>query len=154
MEQVQLLSRNLRRVKQLYNRILLRELGTFGLDQHFEALLIIAEQEKPLTQNNLAELLQMDKSRIVSIVYDLGKKHLITVKTNPSDRREHYITLSTKGKGAIPVIEDVIKKVNDMANEGLSEDQLNIFFEVSARMHQNLLHNTTAENPASSVKVR
>jgi len=152
MEQVQLLSRNLRRVKQLYNRILLRELAVHGLDAHFEALLALSEQEKHVTQNNLAELLQMDKSRIVSIVYDLGKRHLILIKTNPADRREHYITLSAKGREAIPVIESIIKKVNEMANMGLSDEKLSAFFEVSALMHQNLLHNIAADSQGPSVK--
>lgn len=154
MERVQLLSRNLRRVKQLYHRILLRELAVHGLDQHFEAILALSEQEKPVTQNNLAELLQMDKSRIVSIVYDLSKKQLITIKTNPADRREHNIALSAKGRQAIPVIEDIIKNVNDMANAGLSDEQLSAFFQVSVLMHQNLLANAVTENSATPVKVR
>src|SRR3569623_980942 len=102
MEQELLLSKTLRRVKQLYHKILLRELAIRDLDQHFEALLVLSEQEKPITQNTLAELLQMDKSRIVSIVYDLGKKHLIISKTNPAYRRQHYISLSAKAKAAIP----------------------------------------------------
>jgi DNA-binding MarR family transcriptional regulator len=138
MEQAQLLSRNLRRVKQLYNRILLRELAIHNLDQHFEALMALSEQDKPVTQNMLAELLQMDKSRIVSIVYDLGKRHLIIIKTNPADRREHFINLSVKGKAAIPVIENTINKVNEFANTGISEADLDIFFGVSSAMHQNL----------------
>jgi DNA-binding MarR family transcriptional regulator len=145
MEHVQLLSRNLRKVKQLYNKLLLRELAAHDLDQHYEALLILAEQDKPITQNMLAELLQMDKSRIVSIVYALGKKKLIISKTNPADRREHYISLSAKARAAIPVIESVIRKVNELANAGLTDEKLSTFFEVSAMMHQNLLQNTSVE---------
>ena len=152
MEQVQLLSRNLRRVKQLYNRILLRELAAHNLDQHFEALLALSEQDKPVTQNMLAELLQMDKSRIVSIVYDLGKRNLIIIKTNPADRREHYITLSAKGKGAIPVIENTIAKVNELANTGISEEKLLAFFEASAAMHQNLAKYAEPEALALNAK--
>ena len=152
MEKVQLLSRNLRRVKQLYNKLLLRELAAHDLDQHYEALLVLAEQDKPITQNMLAELLQMDKSRIVSIVYALGKKKLIISKTNPADRRQHYISLSAKAKEAIPVIEGIIKRVNDLANAGLSDEKLSTFFEVSAMMHQNLLRNATSEHVALTDK--
>jgi len=150
MERVQLLSLNLRGIKQLYNKTLRRELAAHGLDLHFEALLVLSEQEKPVTQNMLAELLQMDKSRIVSIVYDLKKKHLITSKTNPSDRREHYISLSGKAKEAIPIIEGAIKKVNGMVNAGINNEKLQAFFEVSCMMRKNLTGNPdgdiTSEN--------
>jgi DNA-binding MarR family transcriptional regulator len=142
MERVQLLSRNLRGIKQLYNKTLRRELSSHGLDMHFEALLVLSEQEKPVTQNMLAELLQMDKSRIVSIVYDLKKKNLITIKTNPADRRQHYISLSSKAREAIPVIEETVKKVNELVNAGISDEKLLAFFEVSGMMKKNLTGNS------------
>lgn len=146
MERVQLLSRYLRGIKQLYNKTLRRELASHGLDVHFEALLALSEQEKRVTQNMLAELLQTDKSRIVSIVYDLKKKHLILIKTNPADRREHYISLSAKARAAVPIIEEVIKKVNSMVNAGIGDEKLQAFFEVSCMMRRNLLKNGDMEN--------
>ena len=143
MERIQLLSRNLRGIKQLYNKTLRRELALHGLDVHFEALLVLAEQEKPVTQNMLAELLQMDKSRIVSIVYDLKKKHLIIIKTNPADRRQHYISLSGKAREAIPIIVEAVRKVNELVNAGIGDEKLKAFFEVSCLMRKNLTENSS-----------
>jgi DNA-binding MarR family transcriptional regulator len=91
MKHVQLISRSLRQINNLYKKMLTKELSAFQLDHHFEALLMLAIQDRPVTQNQLAELLQVDKSRVVSIIAYLEQRNLITIEKNPADRREHYI---------------------------------------------------------------
>ena len=51
MKQVQLISRSLRQINNLYKKMLTKELSAFELDHHFEALLMLAIQERPITQN-------------------------------------------------------------------------------------------------------
>jgi DNA-binding MarR family transcriptional regulator len=138
MEQVHLLSKNLRRINNLYNKILLNELSTLKLDQHFEALLVLGMQDKPITQNTLAELLRTDKSRIVNIVYELGERGLINSTTNPDDRREHYISLSDKAEKLIPAIAKAVEKTNQLAVTGIKKEKLLAFMEVSELIERNL----------------
>jgi DNA-binding MarR family transcriptional regulator len=113
-------------------------LATIELDHHFEILLLLDLQKTPITQNKLAELLRLDKSRIVGIIYELEQKGLIDVKRNPADRREHFINLSTKAKTDIPAIEKVVARINDLAKTGIPRDKLLTFIEVSEQLQLNL----------------
>jgi len=119
--------------------MLTKELSAFQLDHHFEALLMLAIQDRPVTQNQLAELLQVDKSRVVSIIAYLEQRNLITIEKNPADRREHYIHLSPDAVSSIPHIERSVEKINELAEFGIEHEKLATFFEVSELIQQNLL---------------
>jgi DNA-binding MarR family transcriptional regulator len=138
MERVQVLSRNLRQINNLYTKILSKELSPLHLDHHFEVLLMLAVQEQPITQNKLAALMQIDKSRMANIIYDLEQKDLVYVQRNPEDRRQHYVYLSTNAKTSIPFIEQVVNKINEFAKAGITQEKLLAFFEVSEQIQQNL----------------
>lgn len=139
MKHVQLISRSLRQINNLYKKMLTKELSAFQLDHHFEALLMLAIQDRPVTQNQLAELLQVDKSRVVSIIAYLEQRNLITIEKNPADRREHYIHLSPDAVSSIPHIERSVEKINELAEFGIEHEKLATFFEVSELIQQNLL---------------
>jgi DNA-binding MarR family transcriptional regulator len=139
MKHVQLISRSLRQINNLYKKMLTKELSAFQLDHHFEALLMLAIQDRPVTQNQLAELLQVDKSRVVSIIAYLEQRNLIMIEKNPADRREHYIHLSSDAVSSIPHIERSVEKINELAEFGIEHEKLATFFEVSELIQQNLL---------------
>ncbi|OKS87320.1 hypothetical protein RG47T_2781 [Mucilaginibacter polytrichastri] len=119
--------------------MLTKELSAFELDHHFEALLMLGIQDHPVTQNQLAELLQVDKSRVVSIIAYLEQKKLIKIEKNPADRREHYVHLSSDAVSSIPYIERSVEKINELAEFGIEDEKLATFFEVSEMIQQNLL---------------
>jgi DNA-binding MarR family transcriptional regulator len=139
MSTVQLISQSLKKINYLYSKMLSKELSAFKLDHHFEALLVLATQEKPVTQNKLAELLQIDKSRTAVIVFDLEKRGLIQIQVNPNDRRQHYVSLSSTALTSIPHIEITIGKINQLAEAGIEQQKLSTFYEVSEMMQKNLL---------------
>ena|ERR1700744_1584864 len=139
MKKVQLISKNLRQINLLYKKILASELSVYELDQHYEVLWALSNYEEPITQNKLAELLQIDKSRMVNIIFYLEQKELILIKRNPADRREHYVYLSPSAKKSVQHIEHTIDKINKLAEDGIEEEKLNTFFEVSEMIQRNLL---------------
>jgi DNA-binding MarR family transcriptional regulator len=119
--------------------MLSKELSAFKLDHHFEVLMVLATQENPVTQNKLAELLHIDKSRTAVILFDLEKRGLVQIKVNPNDRRQHYVSLSPTALTSLPHIEVTVKKINQLAEAGIEQQKLNIFFEVSEMIQQNLI---------------
>lgn len=139
MENIHLLSQNLRLINYFYTRSLAKELSAMKVGYHFEVLLILARQEQPLTQNQLAELLHIDKSRVANIVSSLQEKKLVTVKTNPADRRQHHISLSPDSFQSIPRIERKIQQINEKVHMGISKEKLAVFIEVAEAMMQNLI---------------
>ena len=138
MKNAQLLSQNLRLINYLYMKNITRKLSAINADHHFEVLLILSAQNEPVTQNKLARLLHINKSRVANIVFELEEKKLINVQTNPADRRQHYVSLSADALRFIPYIETNVQAVNELTNKGISEEKLNIFFEVAETMAQNL----------------
>ncbi len=138
MKHVHLISRNLKKINSLYTKVLSKELSAHDLDQHYEVLLLIHTFEKPVTQNKLAEMLQIDKSRMANIVFYLENRELIYIKRNPADRREHYVYLSSTAETSIPEIKKAVEKINDIVEQGIAPEKLDVFFEVSERMQQNL----------------
>ena len=136
----QFISRTLKKINHLYTKILTKELAPYHMDHHFEALHLLAIQNQPITQSNLAELMQIDKSRIATIIFDLEKRGLVQIKINPDDRRQHYIHLSILATTAIPYLEQTVEKINHLAEAGIPEEKLLVFFEVSELMRQNLVN--------------
>ncbi|MDB5032043.1 MarR family transcriptional regulator [Mucilaginibacter sp.] len=139
MKNVQLISRNLRQIDHLYTKKLTSEFSSIQVNNHYEVLLVLAKQKEPIMQNQLAELLQIDKSRMVNVLFYLEEKNLVIIKRNPADRRQHYVYLSPDALVSIPYIETKIQQINDLAERGISEEKLNIFFEVSENIRQNLV---------------
>ncbi|MDP9081432.1 MAG: MarR family transcriptional regulator [Bacteroidota bacterium] len=139
MKSVQLISQRLKRINHLYTKMISKELSAFELEHHFEVLLALASQEKPVTQNKLAELLQVDKSRMAVIVFELEKRGMMQISVNPNDRREHYVSLSPSAINSIPHIELSVEKINQLAEAGIERQKLMTFFEVSEMIQQNLV---------------
>ncbi|EHQ29135.1 MarR family winged helix-turn-helix transcriptional regulator [Mucilaginibacter paludis] len=139
MERPQLIARNLRQIDYLYTKKLSKELSAIHVNNHFEVLLVLAKQVHPLTQNQLAQLLHLDKSRMANIVFQLEEHQLVSVEVNPADRRQHYVTLSPYALSAMPDIETKVQQINDMAEAGISQEKLDVFFEVVETIRQNLV---------------
>lgn len=108
------------------------------LDQHFEVLLMLATQDEPLTQNKLASLLQIDKSRMANTVFYLEQRKMVYTERNPADRREHYVYLSSSARPSVQQIMYTIEKINQLAEAGIAHEKLSTFFEVSEMIQQNL----------------
>ena len=111
---------------------------------------MLAKQQKPITQNQLAELLHIDKSRVAHIIFSMEESKIVLVKTNPADRRQHLISLSPSALKSIPYIEQKVMEINELANTGISEEKLIVFTEVAEAMMQNLTKNKTGKNPQES----
>lgn len=139
MNRAQPISRKLRQVDYLYTKKLTKELSGIPVNNHFEVLLILAKQMEPITQNELAALLQIDKSRMTNILFQLENDKLVSIKVNPADRRQHYVSLSPDALTAIPYIEAKVQQVNEVAEADITEDKLKVFFEVAEIMRKNLI---------------
>ncbi len=138
MKNFQSIVQNLKQIHHLFIKILAKDLSGFELHNHFDALVILALHKQPITQNKLAELLQIDKSRVTNIVFELEKKDLIYTKRNMADRREHFVYLSQPAMMLMPDIEKTVNGINQLAVHGVPDEKLHVFIEVLEIMMQNL----------------
>jgi DNA-binding MarR family transcriptional regulator len=115
------LSRRLRFIASLYTNRLAQQLSFAGINRYFDVLLILSSNPAPVTQNKLADLMNLDKSRMVAIINYLQQNGYVTVERNPADRREHLIKLSEKGLEIIPEIKIAVKNNNEKLSCSLTD---------------------------------
>jgi MarR family transcriptional regulator, transcriptional regulator for hemolysin len=109
-----------------------------SIDRYHSVLVLIDNHPDNLSQKALAEILQIDKSYMVTILDYLEGKGYVLRKKNPNDRREQLITLTAKARFDIPHIREAIKEQNRIALRNLTEKQLNIFHQTLGIIKENL----------------
>lgn len=108
------------------------------LERYHYALLLIDEHNESLTQKALAELLQVDKSFMVSMIDYLTEGGFVYRETNSDDRRQQVIKLTAHAKEIIPKIHKSIQVLNQRAFQSVSKEKMNAFFETTEILQNNL----------------
>ncbi len=134
-----LLSKSLSRLSRLYSRAITRVLPELKFEHHAEILLILAYTNRRLTQKELAELYQADKSRIAVLIEGMTRDGLVYTEQNCADRRAHFVLLTSKGEEIIPKIQQAIEQVNCMINQQLDKTHLDYFYATLFKMQSNLV---------------
>ncbi|QEM07835.1 MarR family transcriptional regulator [Mucilaginibacter rubeus] len=133
-----LFSKSLRRLSRLYIRAIARELPELTSECFIEVLQLFSTRSKPFTQKEIADILQVDKSRVATLVDELKVQGYIFTEKDPLDRRAHFVFLTEKGLELVPVIKDAIEKVNVRLCNGLDTEKINAFHLTMVKMERNL----------------
>lgn len=104
-----------------------KEVPELAIDRYQHVLVIIDDHGETLTQKALAEILQIDKSYMVTILDYLTSKGYVRREKNPQDRREQLIKLSPLARHDIPLIRNAICNLNMRSLEHLSEKEIETF---------------------------
>lgn len=113
-------------------------LSHFDIDRHFYLMYLIHISKEPLTQKELGNLLQQDKSAMVRIIDYLSEKGYVNRRQNPDDRRAFFVTLTAKAEESMPEIIEVFKSVDMASLDGLNAAQRQMLDEVLVKMLDNL----------------
>ncbi|HEY9195759.1 MAG TPA: MarR family transcriptional regulator, partial [Mucilaginibacter sp.] len=101
---VEPISRKLIRLGKMYLNVLARYTEHLDVQRYHFILSLIYYHDGQLTQNALAQILDKDKSAMVSIINQLTAKGFVYRESNPADRREHLLRVTEKAKVAVPRI--------------------------------------------------
>jgi len=123
MEDIESFSTKLRRIARLYTISLSNLLNNFDINKYFDVLLILARQNQPVTQKQLAASMHIDKSRIVAMLRYLQQKQYVDIEKNPNDRRQHFVKLSTKGAKSIPLINEALIENDRIICRNIKENE-------------------------------
>ena len=107
------------------------------LDRYFYVLGLICKHEK-ITQQCLANCLQIDKATMVRVIDYLTDKGLVKRTPHSEDRRAYIISPTTKGLKIAPKIEATFSQLNKLAFNGFSAEEKKMFIEFMNRMENNL----------------
>lgn len=143
MKLVEPISRKLIRLGKLYLNVLARHTAHLDVTRYHFILSLIYYHNGQLTQNALAQILDKDKSAMVSIINMLTAKGFVYRETNPNDRREHLLKVTEKAKLAVPQIVKTFEHINSDITKGISAHEMKIFESVLQKMQNNINPHTT-----------
>jgi MarR family transcriptional regulator for hemolysin len=137
------ISRKLIRLGKLYQSLLAKKTRHLDVDRYHYVLSLIYHHDGQLSQKALAEILDKDKSAMVSIINLLTAKGFVYRENNPNDRREQLLKVTEKAKLAVPHIVASFKSINADITRGISNDDMKIFERVLLQMQNNIKPLTT-----------
>ena len=126
-------------VSKKYLNTLSKMVIQLSIDRYHYVLVLIDFHDENLSQKALAEILNIDKSYMVTILDYLEEKGYVIREKNPHDRREQLIRLTARAKEDIPVIKKAISDLNKRSLQNINESKKQIFNEVLAAIQDNLL---------------
>jgi DNA-binding MarR family transcriptional regulator len=118
--------------------LLIDKLSYLDINRNFYALILIESREGQLTQNDLAELLDTDKVTVVRVIDYLSKKGYVIRVRNISDRRKHFLSLSSKAKKELPAIKSALEDVTNTSLRNLTLSQIDQFYSILGIIKKNL----------------
>lgn len=130
-------------VSKKYLSALSKMVAHLSIDRYHYVLIIIDSHDGNLTQKALAEILNIDKSYMATILDYLEEKDYVIREKNPNDRREQLIKLTGLAKTGIPIIREAIKKLNERAFHSICKSNKQLFNEVLETIQQNLIGTST-----------
>lgn len=114
-----------------YIGLVTKQLEHLEIERYFYAVQLLHQANSPLTQNELASAMHVDKAMMVRIIDYLCAKNYLQREVNPNDRRCHWLTLTPRGQEVAPEIEAAFLKANsiclsvfDMGANSVFVDQL------------------------------
>lgn len=121
-----------------YLTVLNSRLNALDIERNFYALLLIDQSDGQITQQELSNMLEIDKVTMLRSIDYLATNGYVERQANTSDRRKYSLTLTNKARKALPEIKKSFSQINDMAMKGLSETQRKEFYNSLKMIKTNL----------------
>ena len=143
------LARPLHLITRDYVDAFTHKLTHLDIDRHFYILILIENEGNCITQQELAQTLQVDKVTIGRIIDYLVKNKYVIRAKHPSDKRAHHLKLTEKAVKVLPEIKKVVCELNKISVQGLSKEETDCFFKVARQIQLNL-----AKLPADTIQYK
>ncbi len=91
-------------LKHVHQRLIERAgpaLAPYGIDGRELAVLIVLDGERPLSQQEAARELMIDRTTMVAMVDALEAKGLVVRRPDPADRRRNLVEFTDAGRGVL-----------------------------------------------------
>lgn len=116
-----------------------RRLEPMGLSQaQWRPLLMLHKYDAPLTQTELARLLDIEAPSLVRLLDRLAEKNWIERRSTPGDRRVRQVFLTPSARRRIEQMLPAVREVKDGALAGLSAAEIAACLATLAKISDNL----------------
>jgi DNA-binding MarR family transcriptional regulator len=124
------------RIAKVLKRRLSEEEITITLEQ-LGLLHAISENKEEVVQQDMADLMNKDKSAILRLIDSLEKKGLVVRTNDPQDRRKNVLVVTQLGESTIAKVFEITTELNKKLVEGISQSDIDTFFSVAERIRSN-----------------
>jgi DNA-binding MarR family transcriptional regulator len=126
-------------VTRLMRKLFDRRAARFGLTRAQWRALKRVHYSEGLTQNELAEYLEMEPIAIGRVIDRLQKAGFVERRGDPLDRRVRRLHLLPKAHTVLDDMEEIGQALFKQAQRGVAAADMKILLEVFTRMKQNLI---------------
>jgi DNA-binding MarR family transcriptional regulator len=121
-----------------YAGAITKRLEHIGLDRHYSLLLMIDAGDGNYTQQELCDMLAIDKATMVRNLDMLTERKFLKRVTDLNDRRHHRIILTENGKKGVEQIQKAVAEMNKIAFKGIALNKQKEFYVMMHMMRDNL----------------
>ncbi|MBQ6221417.1 MAG: MarR family transcriptional regulator [Solobacterium sp.] len=137
-EDMRALGAGIGRLERHRRRYMNEHLAPYGLIGHQFYFLISLWHEPGLSQENLVEILNIDKTRIARSALQLEEQGYIIRERNPKNRRKYRLYLTPEGEALIPKIRKTVSEWGYEVTQGLSDEDVHTILNYLDVMKSNL----------------
>ena len=91
-----------------------------------------------VTAQHIVSTLKRDKAQVTRLLNELVARKLVYRLPNPNDKRSKLLKLTDEGNQIFRQIEEIEKVVFEEMVEGISDEDLQIFFKVADQLTENM----------------
>ncbi|MCP8968411.1 MarR family winged helix-turn-helix transcriptional regulator [Ectobacillus ponti] len=113
-------------------------LDPYNIAPEQNLIMLLLWDQDGLTQSEIAEQLEKDKTNITRMICNLEEKGFIERVTSPHDRRSLKVYLTEKGKELGTHVIPIAETFNDIVCEGITEEELRMLREILNKMCKNV----------------
>jgi MarR family transcriptional regulator, transcriptional regulator for hemolysin len=130
--------RKMDKIGRMFQVKLQEKLRHLDIDRSFYPLLLI-EAGNGITQQELAGKLRCDKVQVVRIIDYLSSNGYVERVQSRNDKRKYELAITEKAAQLIPDIKNVLDETTILSFKGLSENQVEEFYNTLNKIENNLL---------------
>lgn len=129
-------------IARMYNQQALKYEGTMSMG--FALLNIHSEEGTPATK--IAPLMGLESRSLTRLLKSMEEKGLVYRKADKTDKRSVRILLTKEGKKMKENSRETVLRFNEVVRQEVSNQKLNVFFEVLQSINQIIEKNNVYEN--------
>ncbi len=99
---------------------------------------LIENKDKTIYQKDIEEKLKISKAAVSDVLNSMEARGIITKEADVCDARRKRIIISKKAIETHDVMMKRLDSLNDSILDGISEDELNIFYKVIEKLRENM----------------
>ncbi|MCU0421460.1 MAG: MarR family transcriptional regulator [Bacteroidia bacterium] len=127
----------IRKLVKKYDEKVSLELSNLPINKYFYVLFLISNREL-ISQQCIADCLQIDKAAIKRIVDYLCKSKQVVRRKHPDDKRMYLLSPTTQGKLSAKKIHQSYKNLNNVLFKNVSSKEKEMLEKVLQKMELNL----------------